>query len=80
MFATYNMLWTAILLIVLYLVYRFLIKPTNYWKELGVPHVKGWPIFGSLLKMIAFRSTAFFDLVKEMYSKFPDERYDFVFV
>lgn len=70
----FKMFWFAITVLVVYLVYKFLVKPTRYWKELGIPHVPGWPIVGSFSETVVFRSKAFYELAKEYHLKFSNER------
>lgn len=68
-----RMLWWFAILVFCYLACKFVIKPTRYWEELGVPHIKGWPLTGSISEAI-FRKKALCDLTKEFYQKFPKER------
>lgn len=70
----FNMFWIAVTVLGLYIVYKFLIKPTSYWEGLGIPHVSGWPFVGSFAENLVFKSKSFFDLAKEFHLKFPNER------
>ncbi|KAF5306323.1 hypothetical protein FQA39_LY09021 [Lamprigera yunnana] len=68
-------MWLIILLGVLTaIIYFYLIKPLNYWKERNVPYERPLPIFGNSLGLITkkFSNAEFF---AHLYNKFPDTRY-----
>ncbi|XP_017769445.1 PREDICTED: cytochrome P450 9e2-like [Nicrophorus vespilloides] len=64
----------ALILVFLYLLYHFLIKPHSYWKEKGVKNVKPVPIFGNVFVNIA-QKKSIAEMTKTMYDAFRNERY-----
>lgn len=67
-------MWLLIfIVVVIYLLYEYVYKPTLYWKNKKVPHAKPVPIFGNAAKSTFLRE-AFTDTLKQMYNDFENER------
>ncbi|KAF5291535.1 hypothetical protein FQR65_LT01848 [Abscondita terminalis] len=69
-----TMLIIALLFLTILFLYKILYKPFQYWKEVGIPHAKGWPIFGSLWKS-AFGEKAIAHVMQDSYNAFSNHRY-----
>lgn len=69
------MLLFTISIVVGYLLYKYVYKPTRYWKEKGVPYLKpAWPIVGNAMQFLLRRKPMFY-VFREQYDEFPNERY-----
>lgn len=68
------MLEYIILVLLVILIYMKVYKPNQYWRESGVPHIKPYPIVGTMGSII-WRRTTITDATIQMYQKF-DERYN----
>ncbi|KAF5288516.1 hypothetical protein FQA39_LY15384 [Lamprigera yunnana] len=54
--------------------YFNVIKKYNYWRDLGVPHVRPMYFFGNLAPNV-FRTKSMPQIIKDVYNKFPKSRY-----
>ncbi|XP_012253053.2 cytochrome P450 9e2-like [Athalia rosae] len=55
-------------------IYWFSTRNFNFFKNLGIPYVKPWPIFGNMGKMF-FRIEAMPYMIQEVYKSHPDAKY-----
>ncbi|XP_053977980.1 cytochrome P450 9e2-like [Hylaeus volcanicus] len=65
---------TLILVTVFLLLYRYLWKPMNYFKQLGIPHAPWIPILGHIGPVL-FRCSFLGEHAQKMYNRFPDAKY-----
>ncbi|KAF5285373.1 hypothetical protein FQR65_LT13263 [Abscondita terminalis] len=56
------------------LIYYYVIKPMNYWKEKNVKHEKPFPIFGNTLPIVLRQRSSTEDFAY-FYKKYENERY-----
>lgn len=68
------MIWVILILLGCILTYWFVIKPLRHWKEMEIPYIPGYPLAGSFPEIMILRRKAFFDVTKEMYKRFSNER------
>ena len=66
-------LW-ALLVTICGLLYYYLKKPLDYFKELGIPYLPGWPLLGNMGSII-FRQKTVTDLVQEIYNVHSEAKY-----
>ncbi|NP_001166012.1 cytochrome P450 9AG7 [Nasonia vitripennis] len=67
--------WTWSLLVAsLGLLYYYFKKKLNYFEELGIPYVPGWPLFGNMASVF-FRKSHLNDTVKHIYNAHPEAKY-----
>ena len=66
-------LWT-LLVIICGLLYYYLKKPLNYFEELGIPYIPGWPVLGNMSSVI-FRRKHINDVVREIYNVHSEAKY-----
>lgn len=67
-------LLTYIVIVVLtYLVYKYLTKDSDYFEKKGLKYVKGIPLLGSKNSLMRGR-TSFPELVSKWYDQFPNEK------
>ncbi|XP_015114644.1 cytochrome P450 6k1-like [Diachasma alloeum] len=64
----------TLVLLIIYLIYRYMIRNFDYWKNRGVVFVPPSPIFGGLAKFMVGR-TSVGRFSKEIYDYAPDEPY-----
>lgn len=70
-----NIFLTAVFGIILFvLIYWILIKPTNYWKHRNVPHVKSFPIIGSISDILLQKANTV-QFLQKHYNEFYKEKY-----
>ncbi|KAF5306333.1 hypothetical protein FQA39_LY09031 [Lamprigera yunnana] len=67
-------MWLIVLAVLVVLIYFYVIKPMNYWKEKNVVYEPGLPIVGNNLKTI-LRIISNSEMIDRIYKKFPNERY-----
>ena len=68
-------LWLLTLLVIICgLLYCYFKKSLNYFEELGIPYLPGWPLLGNMGSVI-FRRKTVNDLVQEIYNVHPEAKY-----
>ncbi|NP_001166011.1 cytochrome P450 9AG6 [Nasonia vitripennis] len=65
--------WTSIL-VISSLVYYYFKKKLDYFEELNIPYVPGWPLVGNFLGVFTQRQHLI-ELLKELYNSHPEAKY-----
>ncbi|KAF5308029.1 hypothetical protein FQR65_LT06403 [Abscondita terminalis] len=68
-------MWLLILCcLILYLLYKNIVKVYFYWKLRGVPYVRPWPLVGNMSEIVLQKKEAC-KIIQEFYDAFPNDRY-----
>lgn len=71
---SFNMWLILLLFAVGYLFYVKCLKPLGYWKKRNVPYSHAI-IFMGMMTDVVFKRKSFFDVILEVYNKYPDKRF-----
>ncbi|KAF5285372.1 hypothetical protein FQR65_LT13262 [Abscondita terminalis] len=69
-----RMLIIIVVCVLIALIYNYVIKPMNYWKEKNVKHEKPVPLFGNMLPILR-RQRSTTDDFALIYNKYKNDRY-----
>ncbi|XP_058832973.1 probable cytochrome P450 9f2 [Topomyia yanbarensis] len=66
-----NVVYLTLIVATLGLIYRWLTKDHDYFREKPIPSLAAWPVFGSTADLM-LKKCSFMDYVKRVYDKFPN--------
>nr|UZE89903.1 cytochrome P450 CYP9GK5 [Chrysoperla zastrowi sillemi]UZE89906.1 cytochrome P450 CYP9GK5 [Chrysoperla zastrowi sillemi] len=67
------MLVLSLFIILIAIIYFYFIRPLNYWKNLDVPFIPGYPIVGNFI-WTSLKKQSFTDELNSLYNAFPNEK------
>ncbi|XP_015177200.1 PREDICTED: cytochrome P450 9e2-like [Polistes dominula] len=70
--------WIISFVIVIISIYLYTYNDYNYFKKLGIPYIKSWPILGSLAPVFLILKPMA-ELLVNMYNQYPDAKYIGIF-
>lgn len=65
--------WTLYAGVILYMLYKWSMRPYSFFQEKGIPFKKPWPVFGNFGGM-SLRQETLHDMILNNYNEFKNNR------